>query len=86
MFTSKNQNSAQKIENKSSQILSTLEKTLTDLEGLNQEGAQAIIDNNKIIKAKEDENESIKIIMEKGSNFITNFRNLFNKPTQENAN
>lgn len=83
----KAQNSGQKIAAKSKLILSSLEKTVSSLEALKTEGEQAIIDNNKVIKQKEEENETINETIEKGSNFVTNFRNLFNKPeTKENAN
>lgn len=83
----KAQNSGQKIAAKSKLILSSLEKTVDSLENLRTEGEQAIIDNEKIIKAKQEENESISDTLEKGSNFVTNFKNLFNKPetTQEDA-
>lgn len=81
------QNPAQKVSAKSKKALGTLLKAVDDLELVNKEALTAKIDNEKIIKAKQEENEVISSTIEENSNFITNFRNLFNKPeTKEDAN
>lgn len=87
MFNKQSQNPAQRVEAKSKVALGTLLKAVDDLEAVNKEALTAKIENEKIIKSKQEENEVISSTIEKNFNFVTIFRNLFNKPIQEeNAN